>query len=131
MISARYPQVTEHGVFREEDCEALTLPGKGGASPSAEVLLVEAGPGEWYASVSFSLHAGDYRSRSSLPSPRSRQAAHPDRHAALLAMAECLLIEMRDILSGSRVPGVEAAEARRVLTWAPRLGGESGFGSYL
>jgi hypothetical protein len=135
-VDGRYPQANENGVYLEEDCEVLTLPGPGTAGASARILLVEIGPARWLGSVSYSMHSGDYRSTGSLPSLAARHGPYPDRTTALRSTVGQLSGEMERIaghgVSGtakrargngaqSGVSAAETAEARRVLHWASHL----------
>lgn len=143
-----YPQPNHAGVFLPQQCEAITLPAseaaegkaKGSVIPSAEVLVVEAGPGRWLASYSYHLHAGDARDQGSYPWDTD-DLAYPDRGSALRSMLGCLTDAMRRVFADreqaerARQPGwrayersdplpvshAEVREAERITGWATAL----------
>ena len=142
-----FPRPNRFGVFLPADCESLDLLAADAAptkrqrrmvTPSAQILLVQAGPRRWFASASYALHSGDMRDRGGYP----RAIDHdrfPDREAALQAMAEYLLEQMGAVFRDSErerkrglppkgatysIAQTELKEAERVARWAASLIGE-------
>ena len=139
-----WPQPNQHGVYVPTQCEVLELAARDAAptkhqqrllTPSAEILLVQAGPQRWYAAAGYSLHSGDMRSCGAYPHDEDEQR-FPDREAALEAMAEyllermnCVFVESEKERKGPPPPRgethsialTEVVEAEQVARWAARL----------
>ena len=142
-----WPLPNRSGVFLPADCEVIELLAADAAptkrqrrmlTPSAEILLVQAGPRRWFASAGYSLHSGDMRTVGSYPHDIDHDR-FPDRDSALQAMAEYLLEGMGDVFRDSererkrglppkgatyRIAQTELKEAERVARWAAGLIGE-------
>lgn len=140
-----YPGPNRNGVYLREQCEVIELPAGDAAegkrrrlvTPSAEIMLVQAGRRRWLASAGYSLHSGDMRSHGSLPHDETEQE-FPDRESALTSMLEYLLEQMNRVFldrergerrqkaavkAGRYDPGCtvaqsEVREAERVARWA-------------
>lgn len=147
MSAVAYPKPNRCGVFLPADCEAILLLAADAAptkrqrrmvTPSAEILLVEAGPRRWYAAAGFSLHSGDMRTQGGHPQDIDDDR-FPDRDSALQAMAEYLIERMDDVFRASererkrglppkgatyRIAQTELKEAERMARWAAGLIGE-------
>ena len=142
-----YAEPNEHGVFLPSQCEVLELLAADAApttrqrrfqTPSAEIMLVQAGRRRWYASAGYSLHSGDMRTAGAYPHDEDEQV-FPDKEAALQSMAEYLLEQMGRVFRDSErerkrgeppkgehysIAQTELKEAEQVARWAARFTGE-------
>jgi len=141
---AEWPSPNKYGVYLPEQCGVLVLAAKDAAptkrqqkfiTPSAEILMVQAGPKTWYAAAGYSLHSGDMRTIGSYPHDEDEQRFR-DREGALEAMAEYLLDQMNRVFVESEkqrkgpppprgenysIALTEITEAEQVARWAAGL----------